>query len=44
MNDNGHNSNLEKSNEVPSPTQENNSNLKSEQTNEDNENDLHLLE
>jgi len=44
MNDNGHNNNLEKSNEVPSPTQENNNNLKSEQTNEDNENDLHLLE
>ena len=44
MNDNGHNSNLEKSNEVPSPTEENNSNLKSEQKNEDNENDVHLLE
>ena len=44
MNDNGHNNNLEKFNEVPSPTQENNNNLKSEQTNEDNENDLHLLE
>ena len=44
MNDNGHNNNLEKFNDVPSPTQENNNNLKSEQTNEDNENDLHLLE